>query len=314
VTTAIEHRTYRTSPTPSARITKLAHSHALHGDALAFAIRAVAGALDSIRSASGLPLRTADGAPIAAVRLFSLELRELARGDQRASILRATALVAAPTCLALRDAALHDEHPKLATEINQDDLWHDGATAPDDTASARAAALWRELEEGVFDALVGARLDETLDRVQARAALLAAADTVAFDALANGAQPLYENRIDRLSIAFTVDRVPFASEVLDPRIVRIPPGKSSENHRHAHESLFYVLAGEGAITVGPHRISVRAGHCVFVPRWTMHQSHNTGAGELRILGVTDFTFTSKAQVGSNGQGRLRRAPGARETK
>ncbi len=288
------------------RLVKLASTGALRGDELALAVLAISYALDAVRVASGLPSRNlTQGKPVAPARLFALEMGVIARGDRSAPILGAAIAVARPTSLALAQAALREGLAELARAVDPTDL--PAAPPADEEASARASELWRELEEGVFDALVAARLGGTLERVQSRTALLQEKDDLAFDALADAAKPLYENRIDRLAIAFTVDRLPFPCQVLDPRIVRVAPGKSSEHHRHAHESLFYVVAGEGAITVGDHRVAVRAGQCVFVPRWTMHQSHNTGRAELKILGVTDFTFTSKAQVGGDGQGRLKRA-------
>jgi hypothetical protein len=309
-TMTIAESTIRTR-TP--RIVKLASSGALHGDEIAFAVRAFAYALDAVRVASGLPARLFqdDARPVAPARLFALEIQAAARGDRDAPILRAVIGIARPTSRALSEAALREGLVDLARTVDLTNL----PVVPgpsDEAAYARAGELWRDLEDGVFEALVAARVGSTLERVQARKALLGEADELAFDTLADSAKPLYDNRIDKLGIAFTVDRLPFPCEVLDPRIVCVPPGKSSEHHRHAHESLFYVVSGEGAITVGQGRIAVRAGQCVFVPRWTMHQSHNTGSAELRILGITDFSFTSKAQIGSDGQGRLRRAQAKRE--
>jgi gentisate 1,2-dioxygenase len=87
------------------------------------------------------------------------------------------------------------------------------------------------------------------------------------------------------------------SEALDTRIVRIPAGKYNESHRHAHETIFYVMAGEGRILIDDHAVEVRAGDVVFVPRWSMHQSQNHGLTEMVILAVTDFGLTGKAYVG-----------------
>ena len=57
---------------------------------------------------------------------------------------------------------------------------------------------------------------------------------------------MYRNTKDKLNIDFSVERVQFPHiQTMDPRIVRIPPGRNNEYHRHAHESVFVVLAGEG---------------------------------------------------------------------
>lgn len=59
---------------------------------------------------------------------------------------------------------------------------------------------------------------------------------LSYSSRSDNTQPLYKSEIPKLNIKFSVDRIPFPSTVLDPRVVRIPAGKYSENHRHAHES------------------------------------------------------------------------------
>ncbi len=113
------------------------------------------------------------------------------------------------------------------------------------------------------------------------------------DALADGAA-MYANRNEKLNIDFTVDRLRFPEiQTIDPRVLRIPPGKNNELHKHAHESLFTVLRGEGEVRIGDVWSPVKAGSVAFVPRWIFHQTRNTSATEeLVILAVTDFGFTS----------------------
>jgi oxalate decarboxylase/phosphoglucose isomerase-like protein (cupin superfamily) len=75
--------------------------------------------------------------------------------------------------------------------------------------------------------------------------------------------------------------------------VRIPPGRNNEYHRHAHESLFVVLEGEGEVLIGKRWTPVRAGGIAFVPRSIFHQTRNVSATEdLVVLAITDFGFTS----------------------
>ena len=102
--------------------------------------------------------------------------------------------------------------------------------------------------------------------------------------------------------------MPFKTEALDPRIVRIPVGRYNEKHRHAHETVFYIMAGEGKVLVDDNVIEVKPGDVVFVPRWAMHQSQNSGDTEMVILAVTDFGLTGKAFVGDYHQtARMKRA-------
>ncbi|MCC6622028.1 MAG: cupin domain-containing protein [Deltaproteobacteria bacterium] len=107
------------------------------------------------------------------------------------------------------------------------------------------------------------------------------------------ATPHYHNTNERLGIDFGVTKLAFPDmQTMDPRVVRIAPGKCNEYHKHAHESLFVVLDGEGEVLVGTAWNKVKKGDIAFVPRWIFHQSRNTSASdELVILAVTDFGFT-----------------------
>ena len=109
---------------------------------------------------------------------------------------------------------------------------------------------------------------------------------------------LYSSTNARLNIDFSVDRVPFSAEVLDPRIVRIPPGKYNEKHRHAHETVFYIIEGSGRVLINEAAVEVAPGDIVFVPRWAMHQSQNLGETDMTILAVTDYGLTGNAYIGS----------------
>jgi uncharacterized RmlC-like cupin family protein len=105
---------------------------------------------------------------------------------------------------------------------------------------------------------------------------------------------VYAHRNERLGIDFTVERVDFPGmQTLDPRILRIAPGRRNELHRHAHETLFVLLSGEGEVRLGDHVRPMRAGDLAFVPRWLFHQSTNTSeTTPLVLLAITDFGFTS----------------------
>jgi len=105
---------------------------------------------------------------------------------------------------------------------------------------------------------------------------------------------MYVNRNERLNIDFKVERLSFPHlQTMDPRVLHIAPGKNNELHRHAHESLFVVLRGEGEVRVGEQWSPLRAGSVAFVPRWIFHQTRNTSPHEeLVLLAVTDFGFTS----------------------
>lgn len=109
---------------------------------------------------------------------------------------------------------------------------------------------------------------------------------------------LYENKVDELNIDFAVQILPFPLEVLDPRIVRVAPGKANELHRHAHETVFIFLEGEGKVVVDQFENPVKSGDFAFIPRWCNHQSINTGKTDLVFLAVADFGLTGKSFVGN----------------
>lgn len=109
---------------------------------------------------------------------------------------------------------------------------------------------------------------------------------------------IYENHSDKLNIDFRVQRLPFPLEVLDPRIVRIPPGKTNELHKHAHETVFIFMEGSGHVKVDQVRIPVLPGDFVFIPRWCLHQSVNESAVDMVFLAVADFGLTGKSFTGN----------------
>ena len=165
-------------------------------------------------------------------------------------------------------------------------------------ALQRALDLRTEFFDRVFDALQKARLEPLLARMQARRSLAIGLDDAALYHRPGGDPiTMYANEVERLNIQFTVERLPVAAEVLDPRMVRIPAGKFNEKHKHAHETLIHILEGRGQVLIDGRALPVRAGDTVLVPRWSMHQTQNLGSGELRFLAVTDFHLSQRAFVG-----------------
>jgi mannose-6-phosphate isomerase-like protein (cupin superfamily)/pyrroloquinoline quinone (PQQ) biosynthesis protein C len=169
---------------------------------------------------------------------------------------------------------------------------------------ACAGALQRALDlrtaffDQLFDALHKVRIEPVLERMQARRSLAIGVDDAALYHRPGGDTiAMYANEVEKLNIQFTVERLPVAAEVLDPRMVRIPAGKFNEKHKHAHETLIHILEGSGQVLIDDRVFPVRAGDTVLVPRWSIHQTQNLGSGELRFLAVTDFKLSQRAFVG-----------------
>jgi pyrroloquinoline quinone (PQQ) biosynthesis protein C/quercetin dioxygenase-like cupin family protein len=142
------------------------------------------------------------------------------------------------------------------------------------------------------------RVQPLVDRIQARQSLLPPGPKAKLvHRPSEAGEALYRNQHESLNIDFSVERVAFGAEVLDPRLVRIPAGRFNEKHRHAHETIFFIVSGSGRVVVDERETPVGPGDIVFVPRWAFHQTQNTGPGEMTILAVTDFGLTSKAFIG-----------------
>ncbi len=152
--------------------------------------------------------------------------------------------------------------------------------------------LWAELQER--------RVGVLLEKINAKTSLSQSQNPMDYvsgpdDGRLEG---LYENKLEGQNIDFFVQKLPFPLEVLDPRIVRIPPGKTNELHRHAHETVFVYLHGSGYAIVDDVKIPVKPGDVVFIPRWCRHQSVNEGPDEMVFLAIADFGLTGKSYFGN----------------
>src|SRR5207253_612949 len=64
----------------------------------------------------------------------------------------------------------------------------------------------------------------------------------------------------------------------------IPPGRAPD-HFHSYEEVLFILRGEGRIWAGATNTPISPGSCIYLPKGQVHCVENTGAGELRLLGV-----------------------------
>ena len=64
----------------------------------------------------------------------------------------------------------------------------------------------------------------------------------------------------------------------------IAPGHATRLHRHHRsEEIYYVVAGEGHMTLGHDRFPIAVGDTLCIPPGTPHRLENHGATPLRIL-------------------------------
>lgn len=169
------------------------------------------------------------------------------------------------------------------------------AVLPNSAAEHTLALLQRWLDD-VYQGLRQQRMSAISDKIQGRRSLQQQPGTAM--KLSSGVGMRTE-RDDKRKQEFSVARLPCDGETLDPRIVRIAPGKYNNLHRHAHETLFCLVQGEGEVLVGTNWVPFKAGEAVFAPRWAMHQTHNTGSTELVMYAITDYYLSHQVFIGAN---------------
>lgn len=67
------------------------------------------------------------------------------------------------------------------------------------------------------------------------------------------------------------------------REFELDPGGHTPRHFHPYEHEIYVLQGEGVIMDGDQQRQLRAGDVVFVAPDDVHQFHNTGTSQFKML-------------------------------
>ena len=81
------------------------------------------------------------------------------------------------------------------------------------------------------------------------------------------------------------DRTPTAQMTLG--VTEISPGQPNpfHLHRHAPAEVYYVLAGQGVVSIDGVEHSLRVGTSVFIPGNVLHGARNTGTEGLKLLYV-----------------------------
>jgi mannose-6-phosphate isomerase-like protein (cupin superfamily) len=64
----------------------------------------------------------------------------------------------------------------------------------------------------------------------------------------------------------------------------IPPGRAPD-HFHNYEEVLFILRGDGRMWAGESNTPITPGSCIYLPKGQVHCVENTGAAELRLLGV-----------------------------
>jgi len=77
----------------------------------------------------------------------------------------------------------------------------------------------------------------------------------------------------------------------------LPPGCSVKPHYHRDlEEIYYVVSGNGIMTVGEKSREVSAGDAVYIPKGHRHSLKNTGTESIRLILVCGPAFYYEDQV------------------
>ena len=89
-----------------------------------------------------------------------------------------------------------------------------------------------------------------------------------------------------------IDRTTSAIELCSLAEEVLPPGATVPRHHHnATEEIYYILQGEGLMTVGAETRAVMAGDAIYIPRDTLHTLTNAGAEDMKLLLVCGRAYS-----------------------
>jgi mannose-6-phosphate isomerase-like protein (cupin superfamily) len=83
------------------------------------------------------------------------------------------------------------------------------------------------------------------------------------------------------------------SKRLTTTLVEMRPGGVQHVHSHEPEQMYYILEGEGVMTVGDQTRNVNAGDCIFISSLTRHGLENTGDTVLKYFSAASPSFSAK---------------------
>lgn len=78
------------------------------------------------------------------------------------------------------------------------------------------------------------------------------------------------------------------SRAVSMSVGELAPGAETSNHRHAYETLVYVLSGRGYSLIEGERVDWQAGDAFYVAPWEWHQHVAAANEEVRYLASTNL--------------------------
>ena len=98
-------------------------------------------------------------------------------------------------------------------------------------------------------------------------------------------------RRDRIESFLLVSEKTTGSGNLSITLVEMEPGGFQHLHSHEQEQAYYVIEGEGILSVDDEERSVAEGDCIFIPSFARHGLKNTGSTPLTYVSASSPSFT-----------------------
>ncbi len=78
----------------------------------------------------------------------------------------------------------------------------------------------------------------------------------------------------------------FKEEQLDVGLLLYAPGQTTPNHKHSDiDEVFYVISGEGIITINNEKMCLKEKDIIFSPKGEAHEFCNTSASNWVVLQI-----------------------------
>ncbi len=106
--------------------------------------------------------------------------------------------------------------------------------------------------------------------------------------------PRYQRPADGITSYLLASPRTSQAQHLVTTYVVLQPGGRQQRHSHAAEQVYFILAGQGRMTVGDETQTVQAGDCIFIPGGAPHGLVNTGAAALHYFSAAAPPFSAEA--------------------
>jgi len=87
------------------------------------------------------------------------------------------------------------------------------------------------------------------------------------------------------------------SRTMEFYVQELDPGTAGDLQRHRHESVHFVIEGEGYSEIGPQTLRWSVGDLIYTPPWVWHRHYNDGTQLVRMLLVENSRMLAALGLG-----------------